>query len=98
MLRKIYAVKDLVSNDFSSLNFFNTDLQAKRFFIDSLNSPDMQSSVYRNHPADFALVHIADFDVDLGRVATVAPSIVATFDDLLSFEAPPSLDSEEVSR
>jgi hypothetical protein len=63
-----FSVYDRKSASYARPFFFPTSGMALRSFIDEVNRPDENSLLY-NHPADFSLHEIGQFDENTGRIA-----------------------------
>lgn len=65
MKLQVYAIYDGVAGAFMTPFFMQTDGQAIRAFSDNLNSED---SMLAQHPADFVLYNIGEFDDSTGEI------------------------------
>lgn len=82
-MKPIYAVKDLATQAFG--NPFTTRAQgeAMRSFIDEANN-DPQKSAIAQHPEDYELYKLGEYDDDTGQITAMEPELIARAKDLIT--------------
>lgn len=65
MIKGIYAIKDLINNEFYAPMVFTNDAEAYRYFKNVINDDRLQSVMYAN-PADFDLWKLGEWDTNNG--------------------------------
>lgn len=70
MLTKIYVIHDVVSDAFMSPFYSPQDGSAVRAVVTQLRDPN---SMLAQHPADYSLYRIGEFDDQLGVITAVDP-------------------------
>lgn len=68
-MKMVVALKDTAARVFGTPFFVQADAQAVRSLRDEVNSKESTSDV-KNHPDDFELYHVGEFDEDTGIITT----------------------------
>ncbi|WNK12965.1 MAG: nonstructural protein [Microvirus sp.] len=82
-MKHIYAVKDLAVQAFGMPFFLRSKGEAMRSFQDEVNRTDGKSSVAQ-HPDDYELYNIGEYDDATGAITPMTPELVARAKDLLT--------------
>lgn len=75
MITKIVAVRDRAVIAFGQPFFVRAIGEAMRSFEDEVNR---DGSPFKDHPDDYDLYHVGDFDSDSGRVVPCEPLMLMT--------------------
>ena len=67
--QKLYQIYDSKSETYTAPTVNPARGQAIRSFSDAVNSKDQNRSVISDHPADFTLFEIGDFDIRSGVIS-----------------------------
>lgn len=70
----IYSIFDSAAKAYGRPLFLKTDGLAMRVFVDAVNS--LEDSDIRNHPEQFTLFKIGEFDDSTGTLSTEAPPVL----------------------
>lgn len=70
MINKIFTVYDEKAQAYLPPFYFHQEAQARRVFTDTINSKDHQ---FGNHPADYTLFHIGEFDDNTAQIEPIVP-------------------------
>lgn len=82
-MKPIYAVKDLAVQAYGQPFFVRAKGEALRSFQDEVNKRDGQSSIAQ-HPEDYELYYIGDWDDLTGEITPHEPELIARAKDLLT--------------
>lgn len=74
---KVFSVFDTKLAVFGNIWNDSTAAAAIRGFSDMVNDPNPRNQ-WRNHPEDFALYQVAEFDTDSGRMTEMLPVNLCT--------------------
>lgn len=89
---QLFSIFDLKSKVFLAPFVARTEVDARRQIASSMRDPQMRETPVGQHPEDFALYHLGDFDDEAGFVSGLnIPSLVATVSALI--EAPGTVPS-----
>lgn len=77
MKLKIYAVRDIATDQYGNPMFMISKGQAIRSFQDEVNRKDEQNMLYK-HPTDYELYELGDYDTDTGTFTTQTPKQIVT--------------------
>lgn len=71
MIKKMYSVYDVKSGVYGPLMLCLTDGEALRAAADTVNQPNNPNNVIAQHPEDFRLDYIGDFNMATGSIDSV---------------------------
>lgn len=74
---RIFAVRDIATDQYANPMFFMTKGQAIRAFTDEVNRDD-KDNMLAKHPTDFELYELGEYDGDTGLFETNTPKQVVT--------------------
>lgn len=80
---RIYSVRDLKAECFTSIFTFKTDAEAIRAFGDSAKS---NQTLLGQHPEDFQLCKVGFFNLNDGSIQPCAPIALAVASDFVNKE------------
>lgn len=81
-MKRIYAIRDNVANEFSGgLHLHSGDAAAVRFFYDVSADP---KTMIAQHPKDFDLCSVADYNEQTGEVVNAGLQTIMTGEALLA--------------
>lgn len=84
-MKPIYAVKDLAVQAFGNPFIVRAKGEAIRSFQDEANKKDGQSAIAQ-HPEDYELYHVGDWNDQTGELLPCEPYLVARAKDLITGE------------
>lgn len=84
-MKPIYAVKDLAVQAYGTPFFVRAKGEALRSFQDEANKKDGNSAIAQ-HPEDYELYYIGDYDDMTGELTATTPVLIARAKDLMRGE------------
>ena len=80
-MKPIYAVKDLATQAFGNPFVTRAQGEAMRSFTDEANA-DPQKSAIAQHPDDYELYKLGEYNDDTGEITSIKPELIARAKDL----------------
>ena len=77
MKMKIFCVRDRATIQFGNPMFLVSQGQAVRSFVDEVNRAEKENQIYQ-HPDDFDLYSLGDYDTETGIFETGIPEQILT--------------------
>ena len=81
MKRRLYAIRDSKMNEYNNPSVMASDAAAIRAFGDLVTKD--KDTLVSNHPADFSIWYIGDFDFVSGELEVCKPLLLATGTDYI---------------
>jgi hypothetical protein len=77
MKLKVYAVRDIATDQYGTPMFLVTRAQAIRSFADEVNREDKENLLNR-HPKDYELAELGEYDTTTGLITAKPPEQIIT--------------------